>query len=130
MKKIFVIGLLVALFCTSLAFVLFVYCRNGLLEVEPSISLQTIPIDKDNEICIEYSRGNATSRDYLQVFKKNNKERKVYILENYERYNYLVEYNLIGDSLTLILKDTITHHVECIDTFCININDYEYQLEQ
>jgi hypothetical protein len=113
-------------------FFLLIYFLWGLtytLEPEPPLLIKKIDIDKQNRIEILYIAGNTTSQNYTIIKKINNKTKEEFILDNYERYNFLEKYYLEGDNLTLILRDTSVHYVEIIDTLRLNIQDVKYKIE-
>jgi hypothetical protein len=128
MKKKYLIIVIVVSLIISILFVSYLSLIR-IFDSVVSVSMGKINIDSTNEIEIIYVQGNATSQNFT-VVKKTNKETKAeYILDNYERYNYLEKYYLDGENLTLILRDTSVHHVEIIDTFRLNIHNIQYKLQ-
>jgi hypothetical protein len=114
-------------------FSLLIYFYWGItriFESEVPTLIKKIDIGEQNKIEILYIAGNATSRNYTQIRKIDNKTNKKYLLESYEkRYNYLEKYKLNGDSLILVLRDTSSIHLERVDTFLLNIQDIKYELK-
>lgn len=59
----------------------------------------------DNTYKLYYIPSNATSQSYIQVRKVfNNTE---HVLESFERYNFVNDYQIVNDTLRLVLSDTI-----------------------
>jgi len=74
---------------------------------------------KDNKIGIYYIPSNATSQDYIQIRKLG--EGQDEIIKNFERFDFVVNSELIDDSLLrVVLKDTSAYIVNQ-DTFIVNI---------
>lgn len=90
-----------------------------MFEVESTL-LKNINVS-NTDFAIEICRvkGGATTKDVLQL-------KKVYldghrkIIKNLDNYNQIINYFLVGDSLTIILNDT-GYFVNRPDTFVINI---------
>ena len=75
--------------------------------------------NRNFKVGIYYLPSNATSQDYIQVRKIEDGVENV--IENFERYDYVVRTELKGDSvLSLVLKDTRLN-VTKPDTFLIDL---------
>ena len=127
MKKGYLVVNIILILIVSLSVF---YCFNVSWIFEPavSISMGKINIDGQNEIQVLYIQGNASSQNITQVRKINNKTKEKYILGNYERYNYLDEFYLDRDNLTIILRDTSIHHFTSVDTIRIDIQNVKYKI--
>jgi hypothetical protein len=100
-----------------------------MLKPEAFILMERINVDEQSEVKILYIPGNATSQNITQVRKINHETKEEYVLGNYERYNYLDQYWLEGDSLVLVLRDTSVYHIISIDTVKLNTQDIKYKIE-
>ncbi|GHT01620.1 hypothetical protein FACS189421_14270 [Bacteroidia bacterium] len=107
----------------------FNYLVPQILEPALPVLMEKINLDEQNEIEILYIPGNATSQNITQIRKTNKKTKEKYVLENYERYNYLDRFSLDGENLSIVLRDTSVHHLESIETFQLNVQDVKYKLK-
>jgi hypothetical protein len=129
MKK----GCLIAVIVISISVfsILFFYLWGitHILDLKSPIIIEKFDIGGQKDIQILYVPGNATLMNGVQVRKINKQTKEEYLLENYDRYNYLDKYDFEGQTLTLVLRDTSVHHLESIDTFQLNINDVKYKIK-
>ena len=102
-----------------IVFVVYKILTFSIFDVEiKEISMVDVP-NKNFKIGIYYLPSNATSQDYIQVRKIENDVE--HVIENFEKYNFVVKSDLMGDSvLSLILKDSIMNVVKQ-DTFFIKL---------
>jgi hypothetical protein len=61
-----------------------------------------IEIPTKYKIGVFYLPSNASSQSYIQIRRSENGE----VLKNYERYNFVNDYKLFNDTLSLVLSDT------------------------
>jgi hypothetical protein len=116
-KKVFISIVGIVLFI--IVFVIYKVLTFSLFDDEvKEVAKINVP-NKNFRIGIFYLPSNATSQDYIQVRKIGNGVENV--IESFERYDFIVETELKGDSLlSLILKDTSRNVIEQ-DTFLINL---------
>jgi hypothetical protein len=90
-----------------------------ILEVEKK-ELADVVVPKGN-YKILYVAGNATTQNVIQVVSISNDNSQV-VLKNYERYNALDSYKLLGDTiLQLVVRDTISYLGNKPDTFLLKL---------
>lgn len=128
MKKRYIV-IIISTILVIVLFVFFYWNAINMLKPEAFILMERINVDEQSEVKILYIPGNATSQNITQVRKINHETKEEYVLGNYERYNYLDQYWLEGDSLVLVLRDTSVYHIISIDTVKLNTQDIKYKIE-
>lgn len=120
MKKKVLIGI-AGIVIVFVAFVVYKISTFSLFDIEvKEVSMIDVP-NKNFKIGVFYLPSNATSQDYIQVRKIENGVENV--IGNFERYDFVVKSELIGDSLlSLVLKDTSMNAVKQ-DTFLITLKE-------
>lgn len=118
MKKKVLIGI-AGIVMIFVAFVIYKISTFSLFDIEiKEVSIIDVP-NQDFKVGVFYLPSNATSQDFIQVRKIQNDVGNV--IGNFERYDFVVESELTGDSLLrIVLKDTSLNTVKP-DTFLINL---------
>jgi len=129
MKRGIILLIIVVLIIIISVSIFYYFSVFSVFKPSASVSMGNINIDEQSEIEILYIPGNATSQNITQIRKIDKSTNEKFVLENYERYNYLDKYYLKGDCITIILRDTSVHHFESIDTVRLNIHDVKYKIE-
>ncbi|MFM9949538.1 MAG: hypothetical protein ACKV1O_16490 [Saprospiraceae bacterium] len=103
--KIFFLGILGVMFASLVIYGIYKLANFSIFDDEFKVIEQIDIPNKEYSLKIHYIPSNASSQSYIQIrkFEKNVEE----VLESYERYNYLNEYEIIGqDTLSLLISDT------------------------
>lgn len=118
MKKKVLIGI-AGIVLVFVAFIIYKISTFSLFDIEiKEVSIIDVP-NQDFKVGVFYLPSNTTSQDYIQVRKIENGVGNV--IENFERYDFVLELELTGDSLLmLVLKDTSLNTVKP-DTFLVNL---------
>lgn len=118
MKKKILIGI-IGIVLVIVAFAIYKISTFSLFDVNvKEVSKINVP-NRNFKVGIYYLPSNATSQDYIQVRKIEDGVENV--IENFERYDYVVKTELKGDSvLSLVLKDTSLNATKP-DTFLIDL---------
>ncbi|MDJ1485033.1 hypothetical protein QNI16_31335 [Cytophagaceae bacterium YF14B1] len=72
---------------------------------------ELVHLDKGDRNCqfkIYYIPSNATVQSYIQI-RKLCPDKEIETIASYERYQQLVHYQMMGDSVKMIIKDTISY---------------------
>jgi hypothetical protein len=111
LKKIF-IGLGIA-FLLFLFYVIYQLATFLIFDNKIKV-IQEIKIpNKNYSLKVYYIPSNATTESYIQVRKMENNVEE--ILKSYERFSYLNNYKIIGDTLSLSISDTSNVSAPIVD---------------
>lgn len=101
MKKKLLIGVIIIVLI-SIIYFMYSLSNFKIFDVEVQKITNVDLIDKPYKLGIYYVPSNASSQSSIQI----REEKKDSVLQFYERYNYLKEYKIINDTITLFLADT------------------------
>lgn len=101
MKKKLLLG---GVFIVLISLIYFIYSISNfqIFDVEIKKITEVDLIEKPYKLGIYYVPSNASNQSSIQI----REEKKDNVLQFYERYNFLKEYKIINDTLTLFLADT------------------------
>jgi hypothetical protein len=108
---------LVSFFILIAGCILFIYASTfTLFDVNVTKVMEIHVPSKSYKLGVFHVPSNAVSQCYIQIRQLDSGD----VLQSYERYNYVNDYRLFGDTLRLTLSDT-SFRERCADTIYLKL---------